>query len=146
MNSDKINKWAESDSDDDYDEGEEYQNEIASPQLDEQFIKNVLAIKESLYKDIILSPPLETKDAQDIKLIEIYIIELNNVLNLTNKAKKGKIDETTLTKYTPQTQEQIKNILVWASTFFNNKHINDTTPYEHYIYYHFLWNLFLLLD
>ena len=134
MNSDKINKWAESDSDDDYDEGEEYQNEIASPQLDEQFIKNVLAIKESLYKDIILSPPLETKDAQDIKLIEIYIIELNNVLNLTNKAKKGKIDETTLTKYTPQTQEQIKNILVWASTFFNNKHINDTTPYEHYIY------------
>jgi hypothetical protein len=134
MNSDKINKWAESDSDDDYDEGEEYQNEIASPQLDEQFIKNVLAIKESLYKDIILSPPLETKDAQDIKLIEIYIIELNNVLNLTNKAKKGKIDETTLTKYTPQTQEQIKKILVWASTFFNNKHINDTTPYEHYIY------------
>ncbi len=134
MNSDKINKWAESDSDDEYDEGEEYHNEIASPQLDEQFIKNVLAIKESLYKDIILSPPLETKDAQDVKLIEIYIIELNNVLNLTNKAKKGKIDETTLTKYTPHTQEQIKNILVWASTFFNNKHINDTIPYEHYIY------------
>jgi hypothetical protein len=131
MNPEENNNWG--DSDNEYDEEYE-QNDTPPPSLDDQFIKNILTIKELLYKDIILSPPLGTKEAQDIKLTEKYIIELNNVLNLANNAKKGKIDESTLTKYTPKTREQIKNILIWASTFFNNKHINDTTPYDHYIY------------
>jgi hypothetical protein len=110
------------------------QNDTPPPLLDEQFIKNILEMKHNLYDDIILSPSLGTKEAQDNILVEKYIKQLNNVYILTINAKKGIINESSLTQYTPKTREHIKNILVWISDFFKKNHINDTIPYENYLH------------
>ena len=123
-------KWSDSDEED-----EEYeQNDTPPPPLDEEFIKSVLNIKHNLYDDIILSPSLGTKEAQDNRLIEKYIKQLNNVYVLTINAKKGVIDESNLSRYTPKTREQIKNMLIWISEFFKKNHINDKIPYENYLH------------
>jgi len=131
MNS-EYNKWSESD--EEYEDDEYEQNDTPPPPLDEQFIKNVLNIKHNLYDDIILSPSLGTKEAQDNALVEKYIKQLNNVYVLTINAKKGIIDESNLTQYTPETREQIKSILLWISDFFKKNHISDTIPYENYLH------------
>lgn len=131
MDSEK-NTWDESD--EEYQDEEYVQNDVAPPPLDDKFIKNVLSIKHSLYDDIILSPELGTKEAQDNSLIQKYIKQLNNVYVLSLNAKKGIINENGLKEYTPKTREQIKNILVWISEFFKKNHINDTIPYENYLY------------
>jgi hypothetical protein len=123
-------KWPESDEEDD----EYVQNDTPPPDLDEQFMKNILEMKHKLYDDIILSPSLGTKEAQDNTLIEKYIKQLNNVYILTINAKKGILDESSLTQYTPKTREQIKNILVWISDFFKRNHISDTIPYDNYLH------------
>ncbi len=134
MNSeDYINKWDNSDNDSDY-EDDYIQNEVPPPGLNEDFIKNILSIKHSLYDDIILSPELGTKEAQDNSLIQKYVKQLNNVYILTLTAKRGIIDENSLKEYKPETREQIKNILVWISEFFKKNHINDTIPYENFLY------------
>ncbi len=128
-----INKWDNSDNESEY-EDDYIQNEVPPPGLNEEFIKNILSIKHSLYDDIILSPELGTKEAQDNSLIQKYVKQLNNVYILTLTAKKGIIDENSLKEYKPETREQIKNILVWISEFFKKNHINDTIPYENFLY------------
>lgn len=125
-------KWSESD--EEYEDDEYVQNEVPPPPLDKQFIENVLNIKHNLYDDIILSPALGTKEAQDNTLVEKYIKQLNNVYVLTINAKKGIIDESSLTQYTPKTREHIKSILVWISDFFKRNHISDTIPYDNYLH------------
>ncbi len=131
--SEEYNKWDNSDNESDY-EDDYIQNEVPPPGLNEDFIKNILSIKHSLYDDIILSPELGTKEAQDNSLIQKYVKQLNNVYILTLTAKRGIIDENSLKEYKPETREQIKNILVWISEFFKKNHINDTIPYENFLY------------
>ena len=131
--SEEYNKWDNSDNDSDY-EDDYIQNEVPPPGLNEDFIKNILSIKHSLYDDIILSPELGTKEAQDNSLIQKYVKQLNNVYILTLTAKRGIIDESSLKEYKPETREQIKNILVWISEFFKKNHVNDTIPYENFLY------------
>ena len=131
--SEEYNKWDNSDNDSDY-EDDYIQNEVPPPGLNEDFIKNILSIKHSLYDDIILSPELGTKEAQDNSLIQKYVKQLNNVYILTLTAKRGIIDENSLKEYKPETREQIKNILVWISEFFKKNHVNDTIPYENFLY------------
>lgn len=131
---DKTNSniWEE-ESEGGYDE-EYIQNEIPPPPINNEFVDNILKIKHSLYDDIILSPRLGTKEAQDNNLIQKYLEQLNKVYILTINAKKGIIDDKSLTRYSPKTRELIKNTLVWISNYFKHNNIMDIIPYEDYLH------------
>jgi hypothetical protein len=53
---------------------------------------------------------------------------------LTINAKKGIIDEKSLTQYSPKTRELIKNTLVWISNYFKGNKIMDVIPYDDYLH------------
>jgi hypothetical protein len=127
------NKWESDISEDEY-EDEYVQNDVPPPSLDREFVENILSIKHSLYDDIILSPQLGTNSAQDNKLTQKYLNDLNQVYILTINAKNGNVDDRSLEKYSPKTRELIKKTLNWIHQFFNKNKVVDLIPYEDYLY------------
>lgn len=120
------------DSDSDY-EIEDIRNEEPPPDIDENFRNNVLNIKDILYNKIILSPNLGTSDAQDNRLLDKYLKNINGVYILCVNAQNGKINEAELNRFPLEAREPIKNMLTWLLQFFKKNQIPDTIPYEDYI-------------
>jgi hypothetical protein len=126
------NKWEENDSDEEYDEEENF-NDIPSDDINQEFKNNILSVKHIIYDNTILQPEVGSKDIQSNKLINKYLWNINHVYVLCLNAQKGIINESDINKLTEKAREPTKNILQWVSNFFKNNREADTIPYADYI-------------
>jgi hypothetical protein len=115
------------------DDDEIIQNEESPIDIDENFKNNVVNIKHELYENTVLSPELNTDEAQSINQLEKYLENINNVYILSVNAQNGKIDKNKLDQFPKETRELISNLLIWIADYFKKNQVADTIPYESYI-------------
>lgn len=129
---DFSNKWTPEESDDEY-EDDYTINEIPPPDIDDDFKNNILNIKHIIYDNTILAPKLGTPNAQDNKLINLYLKNINQVYVICLKAQKGLVDSNDLTTIPEKAREPLKIVINWLTDFFKKNRAPDTIPYENYI-------------
>ena len=134
-----INEWPNNkdlneldEEDEENNDDEIIQNEERPIDIDENFKNNVVNIKHELYENTVLSPELNTDEAQSINQLEKYLENINNVYILSVNAQKGKINNN-LDKFPKETRELISNLLIWIADYFKKNQVVDTIPYESYI-------------
>ena len=120
-------------SDDDYNDEDSILNEELPMDIDENFKNNIVNLKHELYENIVLSPQLNTDEAQSINPLEKYLENINNVYILSINAQKGEIDKNKLDQFPEETRELIGNLLIWIADYFKKNQVADTIPYESYI-------------
>jgi len=112
-------------------EYEDDNNETPPQGITKEFRDIILTAKQSLYDNIILGPKLETPDAQNLQLVQIYIDKLNEFYKLTNN--NGDITKK-LEIFPIQSRDSIQQALTTIQTFFRiNTAIEDRLPYENYL-------------
>ena len=112
-------------------EYEDDNNETPPQGITKEFRDIILTAKQSLYDNIILGPKLETPDAQNLQLVQIYIDKLNEFYKLTNN--NGDITQK-LEIFPIQSRDSIQQALTTIQTFFRiNTAIEDRLPYENYL-------------
>jgi hypothetical protein len=130
------NKW-KNDEDDEDDINEDYvQNEVPPEPINEEFVNNIVKIKNNLYDNIVLGPEEGTPEAQSRKLLQDYLNKVNEVYILSLNAQKGIIldNEQYLNKFPVSMRESIKLMLHWIANYFKKNRVSDTIPYTDYIY------------
>ena len=118
--------------DDNNDDDEIIQNEEVPIDIDENFKNNVVNLKHELYENTVLSPKLNTDEAQSMDPLEKYLENINNVYILSINAQKGKINNN-LNNFPKDTRELISNLLIWIAKYFKKNEVVDTIPYKRYI-------------
>jgi hypothetical protein len=125
--------WSK-ESDSEYEDEDEYiTNEVAPPEIDNEFRNNVLNIKHNLYENIVLSPELGTDKAQSLQALQDYLRNINQVYILSLNAQRGQVNEGDLNKFPEGVRMQVKTLLNWLSDYFSKNRVPDTIPYEDYI-------------
>jgi hypothetical protein len=127
------NKW-EDDSDSEY-EDEGYENEVPPPAMSQEFIDHILNIKHKLYDAIVLSPKLETPEAQNPEVLQEYLNKLNTVYVMAVNVQNGQnvqIDKK-IQEFPPESQESIRNAMKWIRDYFRSNMPPDTIPYSDFI-------------
>lgn len=126
--------WNE-DTDSEYEDEDYMQNEVPPPEIDQQFIDNILDIKHKLYKATVLAPELETPKAQSNQVLQEYLNNLNSVYFMAINAQRGNIveNEQRINNLPPETREIITQTLQWIADFFNKNTVVDTIPYSDFI-------------
>lgn len=131
------NNWPESDTDSEYEDEEYRQNEAPLPPLNEEFTKNILQVKHSLYENTVLAPELGTPAVQDNDVIKDYLKHLNDVYLLAIVAQNGHINishnKEKLNKFPPATRDIILNALQMIEEFFSKNNTPETIPYSDFI-------------
>jgi hypothetical protein len=108
------------------------QNEESPMDIDENFKNNIVNLKHEIYENTVLSPELNTNEAQSIDPLEKYLENINNVYILSVNAQNGKINNN-LDKFPKEIRELIGNLLIWIADYFKKNQVADTIPYESYI-------------
>ena len=132
------NKWDDN-SDSEYeDEGYEdegYQNEAPPPEMSQEFIDHILDIKHNLYDNIVLSPKLETPEAQIPEVLQEYLNKLNTVYVMAVNVQNGKNDQmdAKLQEFPPESRESIRSAMKWIRDYFRSNMPPDTIPYSDFI-------------
>jgi hypothetical protein len=132
------NKW-KNNSDSEYeDEGyedEEYQNEVPPPAMSQEFIAHILDVKHKLYDAIVLSPKLETPEAQNPAVLQEYLNKLNTVYVMAINAQNGQNDriDKKILEFPPESQESIRSAMKWIRDYFRSNMPPDTIPYSDFI-------------
>ncbi len=127
-------------------EEEIIQNEEPLQPIDSTFTTLVLNIKIALYNNIIMSPPLNTKEAQDNRLLVSYLNKLTSLRDLCLDIQYHALNEEKLNEIIKdqptETRDMIKALVQWLIVFFNKNNIVDIIPVRDYIknklYYHSL--------
>jgi hypothetical protein len=131
----ESNAW-ENNSDDEYNDTEYEVNETPPPEIDTQFKDNILKLKHNLYDNIVLSSKLETKNAQDKRVLNTYINKLNGVYIMAIELQNGRKLSGDLSGYPESTRQLIKDTFAWLANFFSKNRVEDTIPYMYYINHH----------
>ena len=129
------NKWS-NDSDEDSEINDEYiQNDVPPQNISDEFVNNVMNIKNNLYESIVLGPEEGTTEAQSKTLLQEYLNKINQLYILSLNAQKGNIVNTDekLNNFPENTREQIKQLLHWIDDYFKKNNIPDTIPYSDFI-------------
>ena len=100
--------------------------------IDENFKNNIVNLKHEIYENTVLSPELNTNEAQSIDPLEKYLENINNVYILSVNAQNGKINNN-LDKFPKETRELISNLLIWIADYFKKNQVADTIPYKLFI-------------
>ena len=127
-------------------EEEIIQNEEPLPPIDPTFKNLLLQTKKTLYKNIVLSPPLNTKKAQDNKLLISYLQKLIFLRKLCLHVQYHTITKKELNRiianYPNETHHMIKMLVQWLRIFFNKNNMATIIPVKDYLenklYYHSL--------
>ena len=133
-----INEWPNNEElnelNQEYEEDDDQiiQNEESPMDIDENFKNNIVNLKHEIYENTVLSPELNTNEAQSIDPLEKYLENINNVYILSVNAQNGKINNN-LDKFPKETRELISNLLIWIADYFKKNQVADTIPYESYI-------------
>ena len=118
-------------------EYEDDNNESQNPGVSNEFKDIILTAKKALYDSIVLGPKIETPDAQNIILVEIYINKLNEFYKLIHIKNNEDIMKK-LEIFPIQSRDSIQKAVMAIQTFFKmNTSIQDRIPYENYLNYIF---------
>lgn len=119
------------------DSEEEYEEErdvSPWPEMDQGFVNNVVQVKHSLYENTVLSPELGTNDAQDDKVLQDYLNQLNRVYVMSIQAQNGKtFSKESLRMFPKETQDVLYQTLTWIADFFGRNQLSKTIPYADYL-------------
>ena len=127
------NKWKDN-SDSEYEDeeyqNEEYQNEVPPPVMNQEFIDHILDIKHKLYDSIVLSPKLETPEAQNPEVLQEYLNKLNTVYVMAINAQNGQNGQfdKKIQEFPPELQESIRSAMKWIRDYFRSNMPPDTIP------------------
>jgi hypothetical protein len=121
--------WDNTDSEED----EEVMNETPPEGVSEEFKKKVRLAKHSLYQNIVLAPPLGTKNAQNNQILNTYLNKLNNMYVLAINAQSGRFVEGDLSTFPAPTQAYIKDMIQAIIKSFKGNNVPDVIPYTDYI-------------
>lgn len=122
----------------DIEEDEEFiYNESQFEDLQSDFKFLVLNTKRQLYDCIIKAPSINSKEAQDNRLLIEYITKLNILYQLCKALNTSTVSmkniETKLFKFPIETRDNIKQLILWLSTFLSTNRCVDTIPYNDYL-------------
>lgn len=134
------------DSDEELYEEEYEQNDIPPPGVEDEFRNAMLDAKKSLNFTIIDGPELETRNAQDIKLVNKYVNTLNKLYILSIDAQRGVdvVNAKNMDAFPADSREKVKIALNFITDYFKKLSVADRIPYENYIRNSFKENQFLL--
>ena len=118
-------------------EEEIIQNEEPLQPINDVFKKLVLNTKKTLYKNIILAPSLNTKNAQDNKLLVLYLKKLTSIhllcLDVQYRILSDEELNKVLKKYPNEARIAIKDMIKWLMIFFSKNNLVDILPYTDYL-------------
>lgn len=133
MYNSNLDNWSDDETEEEYEE-ETIKREDPLPELNPEFRENVLKVKHSLYNNIVLSPDLGTKGAQDNNVLQDYLEKLNKVYIMSISSENGKkITDEALLIFPEETRNLIRTTLDWIFDFFQKNHISLTVPYSDHI-------------
>lgn len=135
-NSNTDDIWSSSDDENEFnneDENEDKNNIVYS--LDPIFVKSIVNVKNKLYSEIIIKPQNNSKNAQNIGLIETYKRSLKKVYDLIQNIKNNENHE-----YNPRDIEQfpvevipvLRTFVEWMANYFKNNTHADIMLYDFY--------------
>jgi hypothetical protein len=96
--------------------------------LDPKFVKYITKVKKKLYHEIILKVPNNSKNAQQMGLLENYKKSLKQVYDMIYDIQKGKYKPENLKQFPTKVQPVVYKLV----DFFKNKSHADTIPYDFY--------------
>ena len=116
--------------------------------VSEEFRNAIINVKKSLNDNIIRGPELETRQAQDLNILNDYIKSLNNLYILSIDAQNGIniLNNRNIDLFPPESKDEVKIALEYIMNIFKNKSVVDMIPYENYLWNSFKENQFVLND
>lgn len=116
--------------------------------VSEEFRNAIINVKKSLNDNIIRGPELETRQAQDLNILNDYIKSLNNLYILSIDAQNGIniLNNQNVDLFPPESKDEVKIALEYIMNIFKNKSVVDMIPYENYLWNSFKENQFVLND
>ena len=114
-----------------HDEYDSEEDNTPIPNLHPIFVDNILNIKHKLYDYAVLRPKLKTKEAQDKRILKIYIRFLQKLHKTCVQAQFGKI--YMLGEFPEHIRSMILNLINWIQVFFKKNSVADTVPYEFHL-------------
>lgn len=116
--------------------------------VSEEFRNAIINVKKSLNDNIIRGPELETRQAQDLNILNDYIKSLNNLYILSIDAQNGIniLNNQNIDLFPPESKDEVKIALEYIMNIFKNKSVVDMIPYENYLWNSFKENQFVLND
>ena len=116
--------------------------------VSEEFRNAIINVKKSLNDNIIRGPELETRQAQDLNILNDYIKSLNNLYILSIDAQNGIniLNNQNVDLFPPESKDEVKIALEYIMNIFKNKSVVDMIPYENYLWNSFKENQFVIND
>ena len=116
--------------------------------VSEEFRNAIINVKKSLNDNIIRGPELETRQAQDLNILNDYIKSLNNLYILSIDAQNGIniLNNQNIDLFPQESKDEVKIALEYIMNIFKNKSVVDMIPYENYLWNSFKENQFVLND
>ena len=116
--------------------------------VSEEFRNAIINVKKSLNDNIIRGPELETRQAQDLNILNDYIKSLNNLYILSIDAQNGIniLNNQNVDLFPLESKDEVKIALEYIMNIFKNKSVVDMIPYENYLWNSFKENQFVLND
>ena len=108
-----------------HDEYDSEEDNTPIPNLHPIFVDNILNIKHKLYDYAVLRPKLKTKEAQDKRILKIYIRFLQKLHKTCVQAQFGSADQTKASRRCVRSQG--------CQVFFKKNSVADTVPYEFHL-------------
>lgn len=112
------------------------QNDTPIADINPVFKNAILAVKLSLYSNIILAPQLGTRSAHSLDLINNYLNCLDKLYNLSIQSQNGvnAINSDNLKEFPSKSKEKVIDALnAITDCFKKNTNVADRIPYEDFI-------------
>ena len=123
----------------DADENDEYENDendekLKNPVRDKLY-KKIIQLKKEIYNSIIFTPNLDTKNAQNPRLIQVYLNNLNTLYKIMYDISNGNYiyNKHVISTFPINTHGIINETINEIIAFFKQNQIHDTTPLSDFI-------------
>jgi hypothetical protein len=111
----------------------EEENNVPPRGLDPEFCKRIQNMKWRLYQIIILSPELDTPNAQNNELIQMYVNQLEDLYRFLDNAQRVGVVEKDLIKFPSELRSENLSMAEWIKKYFKQNGPADTLPYRDYL-------------
>jgi len=119
-----------SSSDDESDKNSDKENMVHT--LDPNFVKYITKVKRKLYNEIILKVPSNSKNAQQMGLLENYKKSLKQLYDIIHGIKEGEYNPDDIKLFPIKVRPTVSKLVVWIDDFFRNNTHEDIMPYDFY--------------
>jgi len=114
------------------DDDDDERNDELPENIDENFCNNVQQIKWNIYQNIVFKPKLETREAQDKKILNHYLNCMSQLYVYTHEAQNNN-NNINLNQFPNEVRGDIQKLLNWINDFFRKNEPYQTIPYSDYL-------------